>query len=117
MAHDTPMQIYEGSYLTSSFDHATVLDAMHPGIITCSPETSMATVARTMATHHVHSVMVIGIEAEPSEHLTWGIVSDLDLVRGAAADGVQLTAGQMAASPAVTVDIQEPLTEVARVMG
>src|SRR4051794_17469705 len=111
MANDAPLETYPGSYLTSSFDRATIVDAMHPGIITCPPETPLATVARMMATHHVHCVMVLGIEPGRLEHLAWGIVSDLDLVRAAAIDGDQGTAGQFASTPAVTVSTDDSLTD------
>ena len=43
-----------GSYLTQSLEHATVSDAMHPGILSCEPDASLTEVAKMMATHHVH---------------------------------------------------------------
>ena len=58
---------------------------MRAGIISCGPETDLTTVARMMATNHVHAVVVSGIEPTPNggEHLTWGIVTALDLVTAA----------------------------------
>lgn len=49
----TPSQ---GSHLTPAFERATVADAMHVGIVTCAPDAPLATVARTMASHHVHCI-------------------------------------------------------------
>ena len=58
---------------------------MRQGIISCTPDTDMTTVAGTMATHHVHAVVVSGIEPMlgGGEHLTWGLVTALDLVAAA----------------------------------
>jgi CBS domain-containing protein len=99
-----------------AFDAATVADAMHPGIVTCLPEVPMTVVARTMAAHRLHCVVVAGLEGGAREHLAWGIVSDLDLVRAAAADATEACAGQLAATPAVTVSADDPLALAAVVM-
>jgi CBS domain-containing protein len=48
---DTSLQPQQGSYLTPAFEHATVRDAMHPGILTCAPEAPLVDVARMMASH------------------------------------------------------------------
>jgi CBS domain-containing protein len=39
-------------------DHAHVVEAMHRGVITCRPESSALAVARTMAAHRIHCVVV-----------------------------------------------------------
>ncbi len=111
------VQPYQGSYLTPAFEHATVLDAMHPGILTCAPEASLVEVARMMATHHVHGVAVLGIEPGAQARLVWGIVSDLDVVRAAQAPGADTaSAGEIAATEPVTVDAGESLVTAAGVM-
>lgn len=111
------IQTYQGSYLTPALEHATVLDAMHAGILTCAPDASLEEVARMMATHHVHAVAVLGIEPGEQGRLVWGIVSDLDLVRAAqTAEGDAVTAAQVAATEPVTVDVGEPLLAAAQVM-
>ena len=51
----------------------TVGDAMTPGILTCLPVTPLRVVARMMATHRVHAIVVFGHE---DTLLPWGIVSD-----------------------------------------
>jgi hypothetical protein len=40
-----------------------------------------------MATHHIHCVVIEGINHDPvhGEQLRWGVVSDMDLVRAARA--------------------------------
>ncbi|MHB1570906.1 MAG: hypothetical protein ACYC0H_17120 [Solirubrobacteraceae bacterium] len=67
----TTVQPYHGSYLMPSLEHATVADAMHPGILSCEADAPLIEVARAMATHHVHSIAVMGIshEAEGGERL------------------------------------------------
>lgn len=111
------IQPNQGSFLTPAFEHATVRDAMHPGILTCAPEAPLVEVARMMATHHVHGVAVLGIEPGERGRLVWGIVSDLDLVGAAQGRGAETaTAGEVAATEPVTVDAGESLETAARVM-
>ena len=95
-----------------------VIDAMHPGVISCPPETPLRTVARMMATYRVHAIIVSahGADELPDGSL-WGVVSDADLVRVAeAADLDEQTAGSIAATPALTVGSSEPLGRAAQLM-
>jgi CBS domain-containing protein len=105
-----------GSYLTQSLEHASVADAMHPGILSCEPDATLADVAKIMATHHVHCVAVVGISHEDPECFVWGIVSDLDLVRAGISDGDTQTARTLAGQPIVVVEPAMPLREAAREM-
>jgi CBS domain-containing protein len=91
---------------------------MRPGIITCPPETSLASVARIMATNHVHAVVVSGIESAPQggEHLAWGLISALDLVGAALPRVDMIDAGALAHTEIVTVDVAEPLARAAQLM-
>ena len=97
--------------------HASVADVMHLGVISCPPETDLVEVARLMATHHIHAVVVSGISRDRSgEHLTWGLVSDLD-VAGAAQDPFQTAvAGDLAATEVIVVEPQDPLLRAAQLM-
>ena len=63
-----------------SLERTTVADVMHRGVVTCSPTTSLVTVAREMAAHRIHCVVV---RTQDTDAL-WGVVSDLDLVAAAA---------------------------------
>jgi CBS domain-containing protein len=114
-----PIAPSQGSHLTAAFEHATVADAMHVGIVTCSPDAPLATVARTMATHHVRCVAVLGVHAGNGEQLVWGTISDLDLAR-AAYSGEEpdagMRAGMLAETPAVTVEATTLLTEAVGAM-
>jgi CBS domain-containing protein len=103
-----------GSYLTPAFEHATVADAMRAGVISCPPETPLKSVARMMATNHVHSIVVTRRSAGEEER-AWGLVSDIDLVR-AAADAEERTAGESCATEVVSVDPEETLPRAAQLM-
>ncbi len=115
MSATTPQNPH-GSYLMPSLEHATVADAMHPGIMTCEPDASATEVARMMAGHHIHCMAVMGIERGHGEKLAWGIISDLDLLRAGTAKGAELTAAEMALEPIFTVEPSTPLREAAELM-
>jgi CBS domain-containing protein len=103
----------------SSIERTTVADVMHAGIVTCDVDAPLSAVARMMAAHRIHCVVVRNGAAgwgDPGAGL-WGVVSDLDLVRLLAADAVDgRTAGQSAATPALLVRERDSLQEAARVM-
>jgi CBS domain-containing protein len=105
------------SDLVPSLDEALVGDFMHGMIVTCGSSTPLAEVAERMATHGIHSVVVLQeVGRDPRLKAGWGIVSDLDLVAAAAAGQEERTAGEIAASPPVTVDQGEPLARAAQLM-
>ena len=112
------IQPYRGSYLMPAFERASVADAMHPGVMSCAPDAPLLTVAQTMATHHVHCLVVAGIATDDAgaDHLVWGLVSDLDIVRAAESGIEGKTAADAARTEVVTVDPSTPLAEVARLM-
>ncbi len=88
---------------------------MHPGIVSCPPETDLVTVARTMASHHIHAVVVSGVESTShGEHLTWGLLTSLDLV--AAAGSPEVDAGEVCSTEVVTVAAGESLERAVQLM-
>jgi CBS domain-containing protein len=92
----------------------TVADAMHHGIATCPPSAGLREVAELLSEHSVHCAVV----AEPPDGeagTLWGIVSDVDLMRGLCSP-IALTAGNLAALDIVTVTPQDGLQEAARLM-
>jgi CBS domain-containing protein len=106
-----------GSYLLPHFEHATVADAMHPGILSCAPDATLNEVARMMSTHHVHCIVVIGAaEGQSGESRLWGIVSDLDLLRAGMRTDAEETAATLAAKPMVTVETTMRLRSAAEQM-
>jgi CBS domain-containing protein len=94
----------------SALGIGTVGEAMTAGILTCLPSTPLRTVARMMATHRVHAIVVFGND---DMLLPWGIVSDLDLVGAIESD---VPAKAVAASPVVTVTIHDTLVHAAQLM-
>jgi CBS domain-containing protein len=64
-----------------------VADYMRQGIVGCAPDTPLSEVARLMGDQRIHCVVVGGLEeTRGGTRLVWGVVSDLDLARAAAAD-------------------------------
>ena len=106
--------IQDGSYRTPSLDHAVVSDAMHSGVFMCQPEASLTQVARMMATHRIHCVVVAGESSGPD--LVWGMISDLDLVRAGLQDGEERTAGMILHRRLPTVEPGMVLREAAELM-
>jgi CBS domain-containing protein len=94
-----------------------VAAAMHRGVVTCRPETPLTKVARMMAGHHIHSVVVWSEAQEFDEDGTlWGVVSDLDLARAIAAGASGLTARSVASSTPVTIAPDESIRRAAELM-
>jgi CBS domain-containing protein len=109
---DFAVQPVHGSFLTPRFEDARVYDAMRKGIFTCDPDTSLRDVARLMATHHIHSVVV----TSPQGDTPWGLVTDIDLARAAGSDLAERTAGETAAAQLVTVSSDDTLARAAQLM-
>jgi CBS domain-containing protein len=102
--------------LGAPLDRLRVRDAMHPGVITCMPSTSLRDVARMMARSHIHAVVVWGDEEDDAEGL-WSVVSDGDLVAAAADDDLRSRlAIEAARTPAATVREDEALRTAAELM-
>lgn len=111
------LQAYQGSYLMPSLEHASVSDAMHPGILSCEADAPLIEVARMMTTRHVHCVAVMGLSRDGSlERLVWGVISDLDLVRVGIRTGSDQLAGALAQQPIVTVEPGMPLRQAGELM-
>ena len=97
-----------GSYRLPSFEHARVSDAMRAGVIACPLETPVETVARMMATNHIHAVIVTGGGESP-----FGVVSERELLGAAGAPDAE--AASIAVDP-VTVRPDDTLSSASRLM-
>jgi CBS domain-containing protein len=95
------------------FERATVSDAMHPQVLTCTADAPLALVAHVMATERVHCVVVEGTSNNGRD---WAVVSDLDLVAAGADEFYAGTAGSSAATEFLTVAPDEALTRAAQLM-
>jgi CBS domain-containing protein len=99
------------------FEALKVGDVMHPGVVSCPPETSLQAVAALMSMHGMHSVFVFDYEHERDDPDAFlGIVSDLDLVAAAWAGIGTRTAGQSAVTPILTVTTDDALEHAAELM-
>jgi CBS domain-containing protein len=111
------LTVSTGSFLMPTLEHASVSDAMHPGVISCDPEATATELARMMSGQHVHCVVVMGVAHDQAgESLVWGMITDLDLIRAGLAGGAEQTAHTIARHPTVTVEPLTPLREAAQLM-
>ena len=89
--------------------------AMHRGVMSCDRGASLAHVAKLMATHRVHCVVVTDDPGDAGS--LWGIVSDLDLAAAASVrDLAEQTAGATAATVALTVAPSDTVQRAAQLM-
>ena len=110
--------IFEPSHQLQPLGELRVIDAMHPGMISCPPETSLRTVARMMATYRVHAIIVLANDSDGLDGGTlWGVVSDADLMLAAQADDFELqTARSLAATAPLTIEADASLESAVRLM-
>ena len=89
----------------------TVLNALQLDVIDCPADANVRTIARTMAEHTVHCIVVRNLESG-----VWGIVSDLDLMAAMRPELADATAGQLAATDPLTVGPADTLQRAAQLM-
>jgi predicted transcriptional regulator len=95
--------------------HIRAADAMHPGVLSCTSDLPLSDVARIMAEHRVHCVVVEEPGADTAD--SWTVVSDIDLVAAAAADRLdEPVAGRVAATWVPQIDGNESLMRAAQLM-
>jgi len=94
-----------------SLRHYSVLNALQLDLIECPPEADVRAIARTMAEHAVHCVVVRHIEPD-----SWGIVSDLDLMAAMRPTLADATAAQIAATDLLIVKPDDTLEHAAQLM-
>lgn len=101
---------------TARLDLVPVEDVMHAGVVSCGAEASLSTVARILADELIHCVVVSDAETTPSgQRLTWATVDADDVVRALASGDATTSAGRIA-TPAVTVEPQDPVATAVRRM-
>jgi predicted transcriptional regulator len=94
-------------------DAIAVRDAMHEGVLSCTEDTPLSTVAELMAAHGVHCIVV----TDADDRAVWGVISDLDLVAAAGVrDLDEQSAGGSAATPALAIGPAETLRRAAQMM-
>ena len=103
-----------GSYLTPSFEHSRVADAMRPRVLTCEPGTMLVAVAQRMASEHVHAIVVLP-EGDDPDRRPWAVITDHDILRNAASI-TDRTAGDIATGEVLLAHPDERLPDVAQRM-
>ncbi len=105
-------------FLDARVGDLRIADAMHEGIVSCSPETPLSTVARRLASYRVHAIIVFPRRSGDLSHLTsWRVVSDLDLARAALQGDLDAqTAGDVAATPVCCMTPGESLVDAIKAM-
>jgi len=104
----TSTRNYFANGLPPSPQKASVGDAMHPGVVTCRPGTSLRHLARIMAAGSIHAVVVEGYADG------YGIVSALDVALAVRQDDDR-TAGESAVG-ALAVAPETRLLRAAQLM-
>jgi CBS domain-containing protein len=108
-----------GSFRLPRLVHARVEDAMHPGVVSVSPETPLPEAARVLSGGHIHC-LIVPRTPDHNAHHRWGLITALDLVR-AAADGAgrsfdERSAGELATDAPPTVSSDDGLDRAAQLM-
>jgi CBS domain-containing protein len=116
LQESTPKTHGEQPGPATSLDTRRVSEVMHPGVMTCHSSSTLHDVARTMATHGVHSVAIWGDEDADSIGFQ-GMISALDLL-SALMRGESLASSALVAArkDVHTVRASAPLSEGARLM-
>lgn len=96
-----------------------VRDLMHPGALTCRPDSTLGQIATLLNQHHVHALIVSDRDGRPL-----GIISDFDLLTGewlsvdkeSLAAMKKMTASDLMSKPVDSAEANMPLTEAAQIM-
>src|SRR5262245_31358059 len=81
------MSALEPTVGTHDLERVTVADAMHRGVVTCSRDTSLVTVAHLMAAKRIHCVVVVAAMPDGDVKLC-GLVTDRDVLAAAVSGDV-----------------------------
>lgn len=98
--------------------HTPVRAAMQLGLFECDPGADLGTLAGVMAERTIHAVVVRGVANARGARgrSTWGIVSDIELMRGLRPGMEQTCAGELAATEVVSVLPTDTLERAAHLM-
>ena len=96
----------------------TVREAMQLGLFNCPPDADLRTLAHTMAERSIHCVVVGGVRRgeHGGERLTYGIASDLDLMRGLSEPAGAQISSDVATTELIAVMPDDTLEMAARLM-
>lgn len=89
---------------------------MRVGVFTCPADGSLCDVARVMAAHRVHFVVVTDLDPSGEGTRPWGVVTDLRVARALADGRLAATARELADTHLAETTPDEGLREAARRM-
>ena len=101
-----------------NISNTPVGEAMHPGVISCTPETPLARVAELMVSHSVHAVFVDGLGpgVRPHEPVVQAFLTDRDLMRAASQGRLTASAGESITSHMGAVGVNDSVVHAAALM-
>lgn len=106
-----------GDTAAAALDAVRVEDAMSSRVVSCPPDATVSALARTMVDEHIHCVVVAGIvKAAGGERLSWGVLTDRDLLDAALEGAAGLTAGDIARPHVEIVDRTDTMRQAAELM-
>jgi len=96
---------------STSLADLTVGDAMHEGVVSCTPETPLRSVARMLSGYRIHALVVLPRHQGDLSHVvSWAVVSDVDVARAARSGDLDgRTAWDAAATPVCCIGPEAPL--------
>jgi CBS domain-containing protein len=102
----------------TTLSDTTVGAVMHPGVVACTPDTPLGELAGIMADLRMHCVAVAGVarREDGDEHLFWGLVSDMDVVRAAHRGPLTTPASEVAATAPLALPEAAGLDRAANLM-
>ena len=89
----------------------SVKDIMHPGVITCEPDTLLKEVVRIISDTDVSAIIVLGENGEAK-----GVVSHMDLLRVYGRNLLDVTAKEIMTPEVVSVSPEASITEAVMIM-
>lgn len=105
------MSVHEQSHGESELESTPVRKIMRPGVIGCSPEAKLPSIAATMVAHGIHAIVVT-----PPEGGTLQVVTDLEVVRAATRGGESTHASDVAREPIATAPVDATLAAAVGIM-
>ena len=108
----------ESDALVESLAGFSVADAMHDGLVSCTPDTPLRTVARLLAMHRVHAIVAFPHHHPDAGHVSaWKVVTDLDLADAASRlDLDRRTVADVESGPVRCVQPDQPLATAVQTM-
>ena len=101
----------------AALDAVRVEDAMSNRVVSCPPDATVAAVAEKMVDERIHCVVVAGIvKAAGGERLSWGVLTDRDLLDASAEGAAGLTAGVIARPQVAIVDRTDTMRQAGELM-